>query len=106
MNIGAGRVVLQDDVRLDRAMQDGSFYDNEVLRRTISDAKRRKASLHLLALLQLALALAPARPLLALAYQHPAPAARQPALQAVEVLEHPGARPVRVDAVPEDDEPV
>ncbi len=26
MNIGAGRVVLQDDVRLDLAMQDGSFY--------------------------------------------------------------------------------
>lgn len=51
MNIGAGRVVVQDDVRLDRAMQDGSFYDNEVLRRTISDAKQRKASLHLLALL-------------------------------------------------------
>ena len=30
MNIGAGRVVLQDDVRLDAAMKDGSFYTNEV----------------------------------------------------------------------------
>ena len=30
MNIGAGRVVLQDDVRLDQAMKDGSFFTNEV----------------------------------------------------------------------------
>ncbi len=29
INIGAGRVVLQDDVRLDLAMKDGSFYSNE-----------------------------------------------------------------------------
>ncbi|MCJ7733737.1 MAG: sulfatase-like hydrolase/transferase, partial [Anaerolineales bacterium] len=29
-NIGAGRVILQDDVRLDLAMKDGSFYTNEV----------------------------------------------------------------------------
>lgn len=51
MNIGAGRVVLQDDVRLDLAMHDGSFYRNEVLLRTIDEAKRRDASLHLIALL-------------------------------------------------------
>ena len=35
MNIGAGRVVLQDDVRLDQAMQDGSFYTNEVFLQTL-----------------------------------------------------------------------
>ena len=51
MNIGAGRVVLQDDVRLDLAMQDGSFATNEVLLRTILDVKRRGASLHLIGLL-------------------------------------------------------
>ena len=51
MNIGAGRVVLQDDVRLDQAMQDGSFATNEVLLRTILDVKRRGASLHLIGLL-------------------------------------------------------
>ena len=51
MNIGAGRVVLQDDVRLDLAMQDGSFATNEVLLRTIQDVKRRGASLHLIGLL-------------------------------------------------------
>ncbi len=51
MNIGAGRVVLQDDVRLGLAMQDGSFYTNEVLLRTIADVRQRGASLHLIGLL-------------------------------------------------------
>ena len=35
MNLGAGRVVIQDDVRLDMAMKDGSFYTNEVFLKTI-----------------------------------------------------------------------
>jgi len=51
MNIAAGRVVLQDDVRLDLAMADGSFYSNEVLCGAIGEARRRQTSLHLLALL-------------------------------------------------------
>jgi 2,3-bisphosphoglycerate-independent phosphoglycerate mutase len=51
INIGAGRVVLQDDVRLDLAMKDGSFYANEILLRAIHEAKQRGASLHLLGLL-------------------------------------------------------
>jgi len=51
MNIGAGRVILQDDVRLDLAMKDGSFYANEVFLRTIHDVRQRKASLHLIGLL-------------------------------------------------------
>jgi 2,3-bisphosphoglycerate-independent phosphoglycerate mutase len=51
LNIGAGRVVLQDDVRLDLAMSDGSFYTNETLCRTINEVKQRKASLHLIGLL-------------------------------------------------------
>jgi 2,3-bisphosphoglycerate-independent phosphoglycerate mutase len=51
MNIGAGRVVLQDDVRLDKAMQDGSFYTNEIFMRVIEDVKERGTSLHLIALL-------------------------------------------------------
>jgi 2,3-bisphosphoglycerate-independent phosphoglycerate mutase len=51
MNIGAGRVVLQDDVHLDRAMKDGSFYSNETFLRVIRDVKQRGTSLHLLALL-------------------------------------------------------
>jgi len=51
MNIGAGRVVLQDDVRLDQAIADGSFATNTVLLRTILDVKNRGASLHLIGLL-------------------------------------------------------
>jgi 2,3-bisphosphoglycerate-independent phosphoglycerate mutase len=51
MNIGAGRVVLQDDVRLDQAMQDGSFYTNEILCKAIIDARIRGTSLHLIGLL-------------------------------------------------------
>lgn len=51
MNIGAGRVVLQDDVRLDRAMIDGSFFTNPVFRRTLDGVAQRQARLHLIGLL-------------------------------------------------------
>ncbi len=51
INIGSGRVVLQDDVRLDKAMADGSFAENAVLLNAIDGAKERGASLHLFALL-------------------------------------------------------
>ncbi len=51
MNIGAGRVVLQDDARLDLAMQDGSFHSNPVLCGAIRAVKRRNAALHLICLL-------------------------------------------------------
>jgi len=51
INLGAGRVVLQDDVRLDRAMQDGSFYTNEIFLQTINTVKQRQTRLHLIGLL-------------------------------------------------------
>jgi 2,3-bisphosphoglycerate-independent phosphoglycerate mutase len=51
MNIGSGRVVLQDDVRLDQAMQDGSFSTNEVLCSAINTARQKGKSLHLIGLL-------------------------------------------------------
>ena len=51
MNLGAGRVVPQDDVRLDQAMQDGSFYDNEILVHAIQHARQRASALHLICLL-------------------------------------------------------
>jgi 2,3-bisphosphoglycerate-independent phosphoglycerate mutase len=51
LNIGAGRVVLQDDVRLDQAMQDGSFFTNEIFLETIEGVKDRRSSLHLIGLL-------------------------------------------------------
>jgi len=51
MNIGAGRVVLQDDVRLDMAMKDGSFYANPVILKAIQHARENHAALHLIGLL-------------------------------------------------------
>ncbi len=50
-NLGAGRVILQDDVRLEGALQDGSFFTNEVFLNTIQAVKQCGASLHLLGLL-------------------------------------------------------
>jgi len=51
MNMGAGRVILQDDVRLDQAVQDGSFFTNETLVRVIEEVRQRDTSLHLIGLL-------------------------------------------------------
>ncbi len=51
MNLGAGRVVPQDDVRLDGAMKDGSFNKNEILTDAIHDAGKRGVGLHLIGLL-------------------------------------------------------
>jgi 2,3-bisphosphoglycerate-independent phosphoglycerate mutase len=51
MNLGAGRLVLQDDVRLDLAMKDGSFSENETLCRVIREVRKRKSALHLIGLL-------------------------------------------------------
>jgi len=51
MNMGAGRLISQDDVRLDSAMQDGSFYSNEIFLNTIGDVKSRHSRLHLIGLL-------------------------------------------------------
>jgi 2,3-bisphosphoglycerate-independent phosphoglycerate mutase len=51
MNIGAGRIVLQDDVRLDMAMQDGSFYSNEIFINAINHVASNHSKLHLIGLL-------------------------------------------------------
>ncbi len=50
-NLGAGRVVAQDDVRMDSAIRDGSFRENPVFLSTIERAKRTGRSLHLIAYL-------------------------------------------------------
>lgn len=47
-NLGAGRIVYQDSVRISNAIRDGSFYDNEVLLEAMSSAKHAGARLHLL----------------------------------------------------------
>ena len=51
INLGSGRVVLQDDVRLDRAMKDGSFAENKVFIDTIDRCKEKGTALHLFSLL-------------------------------------------------------
>jgi 2,3-bisphosphoglycerate-independent phosphoglycerate mutase len=51
LNLGSGRVVLQDDVRLDFAIKDGSFQTNEIFQRVIADVKQRGTDLHLIGLL-------------------------------------------------------
>jgi 2,3-bisphosphoglycerate-independent phosphoglycerate mutase len=51
INIGSGRVVLQDDVRLDGALKDGSFFTNEIFLNTMDEVRQHNASLHLLGLL-------------------------------------------------------
>ncbi len=50
-NIGAGRVVPQDDIRLDNAIRDGSFMENPVLKKIIADTKEKGCALHLIGLL-------------------------------------------------------
>ena len=49
-NLGAGRVVAQDDVRMDNAIQDGSFRTNPVFLQMIEEA-RQSGALHLLSYL-------------------------------------------------------
>jgi 2,3-bisphosphoglycerate-independent phosphoglycerate mutase len=51
INLGSGRVVLQDDVRLEESLKDGSFSTNEIFLQTFEGVKKRGTSLHLLGLL-------------------------------------------------------
>lgn len=51
LNLGAGRVVLQDLPRISRAIRDGSFYKNKILAETFAYAKKAGKSVHLLGLL-------------------------------------------------------
>jgi 2,3-bisphosphoglycerate-independent phosphoglycerate mutase len=50
LTIGAGRVVFQDLVRIDRAIEDGSFFSNGALAAAFERASRRGANVHLLGL--------------------------------------------------------
>ncbi len=51
LNLGAGRVVMQDLVRIDRAIADGSFRDNAALRSACRAAREHGGTLHLVGLL-------------------------------------------------------
>ncbi len=50
LNIGAGRIVYQDLLRIDRTIADGSFSRNEVLTTVMSAVGERGSALHLLGL--------------------------------------------------------
>ena len=50
-NMGAGFVVYQELTRLDRAIADGSFYENPVLAGACDHVKARNSTLHLFGLL-------------------------------------------------------
>lgn len=51
MNIGAGRVIEQDDVRISKDINTGNFFKNEVLLKVIKHVKKYKSSVHLMGLL-------------------------------------------------------
>jgi 2,3-bisphosphoglycerate-independent phosphoglycerate mutase len=51
MNIGAGRRVLQDLIRINTAIQDRSFFDNPVLKTAMDTIVSQKKALHLMGLL-------------------------------------------------------
>ncbi len=50
MNIGAGRVVLQDSVRISRSISDGTFFKNPALLQAVQAAIARRTKLHLMGL--------------------------------------------------------
>jgi 2,3-bisphosphoglycerate-independent phosphoglycerate mutase len=50
-HIGAGRLVLSDRVRIDQAIADGSFFENEAFRWAMEGAKRDGTKLHLLGII-------------------------------------------------------
>ena len=51
MNIGAGRIVYQSLTRINKSIEDGDFYDNDVLNRAIDHALQHQSALHVFGLL-------------------------------------------------------
>src|SRR5438309_1271275 len=51
LNMGAGRTVFQELVRINRSISDGSFYRNDVLLEACRQAQKPGSKLHLLGLL-------------------------------------------------------
>lgn len=51
LNIGAGRIVYQDVVRISKAIREGSFFTNPALLGAVREAKAKGAAVHLMGLL-------------------------------------------------------
>ena len=50
LNIGAGRVVHQDLLRIDKSIEDGSFFENNTIVRLMEQVKKNHSKLHLMGL--------------------------------------------------------
>ena len=51
LNLGAGRIVYQDMLRISRSIEDGSFFRNEALLKVLEKVKEKGSTLHLMGLL-------------------------------------------------------
>jgi len=51
LNLGAGRIVNQDIVRVSAAIESGTFFENPALLKLLADVKRRNGTLHLFGLI-------------------------------------------------------
>lgn len=51
LNIGAGRVVYQIYTKINKSIEDGSFFDNKVLKDAIDNVKKNNSSFHIIGLL-------------------------------------------------------
>lgn len=51
LNLGAGRIVLQDVARINQAIGNGSFFSNEALLSAVAHAKTHQSNLHVLGLI-------------------------------------------------------
>lgn len=51
LNLGAGRVVYQDITKIDKAIEDGDFFENEAFLGAIDNVKKNGSALHLVGLL-------------------------------------------------------
>jgi 2,3-bisphosphoglycerate-independent phosphoglycerate mutase len=52
LNIGAGRVVYQSLTRIDKSIEDGSFFRNNAFLKAIKNCKKKKSRLHIMGLIQ------------------------------------------------------
>jgi len=50
LNLGTGRIIMQDSQRIKHAIEDETFFKNEVIARAISHARKNNSSLHLMGL--------------------------------------------------------
>ncbi|MBQ1609077.1 MAG: 2,3-bisphosphoglycerate-independent phosphoglycerate mutase [Lachnospiraceae bacterium] len=51
MNMGAGRIVYQELTRITKEIEDGTFYDNEELKKAFANAKEKDSAVHFFGLL-------------------------------------------------------